>query len=231
MAFPLLPLFVTAIYLPGFLDFANPLFASQVGFLAWCAFFVVFAICLLASVRLLFLRLAAALLGLSILLSPIGLPLVYGEYQLYAEPISGYEMVWLTAPQSSFESAFKNAQRLTEHPGCTYSLLGWDDNNNLYFDSDCDQTLWLYTPPSARPFAAEISPEKLGSLTPVDNGYGNHYPSLPAGFVASSLQSFIPYQTAISPDGRWTAVAIKNYYGPRDVIVISRFKKPPTETD
>lgn len=228
LIFPLLGLFVAAIYWPGFLDFANPLFANRISFLAWSIAFILLAIIIMINSRFLLLRMAAAMTGLLILLSPAGLPLVYGEYHPYAEPAAGHEMVWLTPPQSAFESAFKNAQRLTEHLGCNYTLLGWDQENNLYFSSDCDRIIQQYTPRTKRPFATELTPEELDSLTPVDDGYGNSYPLLPPGFSSATEHFFIPYQTSSSPDGRWSAVAIKNYYGPRDVVVISRIQSPQT---
>ncbi len=218
--------FALLVYIPGFLDFLNPVFASQRRFFSlWIGFLLLGLFMLVRTRRVPRARVAFAVATVLILAVPLLLPAVYGAYRPYAEPAPGYVMHWITKPKNSFESAFKSAQRKTEHHGCTYSLLGWSGDNSLYFRSDCGETTWRYAP-EAPPFEHEPAPvdevpPEVGQNVTVNRGAGNLYPALPAGFTPDALQRFIPYETAVSPDGRWIAVAIKNYYGPRDVVVLS----------
>ena len=221
--------FVLLVYVPGFLDFLNPVFASPSHFiLLWIGSVLLSLIMLIWKRAVLSARLLFAGMTALLLVGPLFLPAVHGYYRPYAEPAPGYVMHWITQPKNSFESAFKNAQRATEHYGCTYTLLGWGDDNLLYFGSDCDQTTWQYGPERPpfehAPATVDRIPPDVGQNSLVDKGYGNHYPALPIGFAADALTRFIPYETAVSPDGRWVAVAIKNYYGPRDIVVLSRNK-------
>ena len=209
-------------------DFLNPVFASPLRLFSLSAAglaLIAFALIRGRPGRLVRGSLAAA--AAAIVAAPLLLPLLYGEYRPYAEAMPGYDMHWLTQPDSWFTSAFKSAQRAHEKYGCTYSLHGWSSDNVLYFQSDCGPTVWRYDPHTMdEPQLADNVPAKVEQANVVDRGHNNNYPARPVGFSPDSTgQHFIVYETSLSPDRQWTAAAIKNYYGPRDVVVLTRSKQ------
>lgn len=202
----------------------SPLFAGA----GW--FFAVLALTLLLAVAALFLvkpgravRLYLLVATALLIAAPLLLPLLYGPYTHYVETVEGVEMFWPTQPADPFATAFKNAQRVHEKYGCTYHLLGWSEDDVLYYVSACDGHIWLFDPAVghiARP-ALNVPPEVRETLV---QGAGNvrTYPPQPAGFLRHVRNHVLTYETALSPSGQWEAAAIKNYYGPRDVVVVSR---------
>ena len=72
-----------------------------------------------------------------IAVAPLAVPAMYGRYdalEVYEAP-QGYEVDWLTQPQSFLEGAIRRAQyRLDDfHGRCQYRLLGWSGENVLYY--------------------------------------------------------------------------------------------------
>lgn len=202
----------------------SPLFAGA----GW--FFAVLALTLLLAVAALFLvrpgrtvRLYLLIATALLIAAPLLLPLLYGPYTHCVETAEGVEIFWPTQPAHSFASALKSAQRVHEKYGCTYHLLGWSEADVLYYRSACDGRSWRFDPAAgdiARP-ALNVPPEVRETLV---QGAGNArtYPPQPAGFLSHVRDHVLTYETALSPSGQWEAAAIKNYYGPRDVVVVSR---------
>lgn len=210
-----------------FLDFLNPIFGSLYVFVGS------YVLCL-GLVALAFIRsrpnlLARIYLSVGMLVTlafPLLFPSLYGQYQPYAKPASGYEMQWITQPSNRFSSAFKNAQRAHEKHGCTYTLYGWGADNVLYYGSDCESRFRRYDPMrDGEPQPVNSIPDAVRDSLSVDRGNfsssgGGIYPSHPEGFDSSTRFYFIVYEKVSSPDGQWVAAAIKDYYGPRDVVIL-----------
>ncbi|MFW5942126.1 MAG: hypothetical protein ACOCXI_10015 [Chloroflexota bacterium] len=169
--------------------------------------------------------------GILLTAAPLLLPPLYGDYTLPVGAREGYHMLWLTEPQRPFASAFKQAQRIHEKHGCTYYLLGWTEDEVLYYRSACDGRLWAFDPATDHaPYVVSGHPPAVAGSSVVGvnaDGVGGYYPAHPAGFPPHATNHAITYQRAISPQGRWVAAAIKNYYGPRDVVVLSRSPSGP----
>lgn len=95
-------------------------------------------------------------------------------------------MLWLTEPQRPFASAFKQAQRIHEKHGCTYYLLGWTEDEVLYYRSACDGRLWAFDPATDHaPYVVSGHPPAVAGSSVVGvnaDGVGGYYPAHPAGF-------------------------------------------------
>ena len=210
-----------------FLDFLNPIFCNLYVFVGS------YIVCLLL-VAAAFTRGSPStvariclLIGMMLALAfPLLLPFLYGEYQLYARPAPGYEMQWVTQPSNRFTSALKSAQREHESHGCTYTLYGWSADDVLYYGSDCHFGFWQYDPVrDNEPRPVSRIPNVVKDRSSVDRGIHFDsgvifYPEHPQGFDPSTGFPSIVYEKVSSPDGRWVAAAIMNYYGPRDVVIL-----------
>lgn len=205
----------------------SPLFASTTWFFGLLAAALLLALLALVRVRPSWpirLSLAAGILLLAA--APFALPIVYGAYTLAFEAEEGYTMFWLTQPERPFASAFKSAQRVHERGGCSYHLLGWSEADVLYYSAACDGRVWAFDPTvDHAPRAVTQAPAVLIEAAieralPV--GRARSYPAHPLGFPPEAKNHVITYEKALSPTGQWAAAAIKNYYGPRDVVVVSR---------
>lgn len=203
----------------------SPLFAG----IGW--FSALFALALLLAAGAIWLAkpapaLRLTLLGAILLLAaaPFLLPRLYEPYIHYVETGEGVELHWPTQPTGPFASAFKSAQRVHEKFGCTYHLLGWSEDEALYYTSTCGNQLWQFEPAQggrARPIVA--APPELQASFVQDAGNTLTYVPQPAGFQPHVYNHVLTYDSAISPSGKWQAAAIKNYYGPRDVVILSRW--------
>ncbi|MBN1579719.1 MAG: hypothetical protein JXA89_03380 [Anaerolineae bacterium] len=203
-------------------DFMNPVFPSP------AYFFTLGTLCLALIVAALVrgkpklvARIGFGAGILAILIAPLMVLVMYDPYRPYAKPAEGYEMQWITQPPNRFLSAFKSAQRAHEKHGCRYTLHGWDQDNVLYYGSDCDRKLWRYDPAdqdAPRPVSA--LPSGMQTDATVQRIKNNIYPDPLDGFDRSTIYHFITTETAASPDGKFAAAAIQNMYGPGDVVVL-----------
>jgi hypothetical protein len=202
----------------------SPLFASTTWFFALLALALLLVTISLVKARpprLVRLYLASGTIFL--LAAPLLLPVVYGEYDLAVTAEEGYEMFWLTQPEGRFANAFKNAQRVHERYGCTYHLLGWSEDEVLYYEAACEGRVWAFAPATDRaPRTATTVPAGVDRARVRGRDSVNTYPPHPSGFPRDAFNHVLTYETALSPGGKWQAAAIKNYYGPRDVVVLSR---------
>lgn len=211
-----------------FPDFLNPMFYSPRFMVGGIAVGVMIGLAALrwgSGSRVL--RSALAVGIAAMLVFPLLLPVLYAPYAPYAQPADGYEMVWITQPDNAWMSAFKTAQRRHDAHGCTYSLHGWSSDAVLYYGSSCEAGVWRYDP------AANSEPQWISALpdgvalSEVDSGVhhpsgGISYPTPPIGFSLATRFDFITYEVARLPEHGLTAVAIMNWYGPRDVVILSQ---------
>ena len=201
-------------------DFLSPVFIDRFWFLVFCICGL--AVCVLFWVlgrggwRI---RVVSAAILAAIMAAPFAVLFMYAPYSLRTVRVSsGYELIWLTQPQSRFDSAFKTAQREHDVHGCEYLLHGWGPDNRLYYGSDCGNTLWMYDPQTGeKPRRIQSLPLNSEFLTPV-TATGNTRPSGKNGIWATWVA-----ETSLSPDGRSRAAVIQDsFYGPFDLIVMHR---------
>lgn len=160
-----------------------------------------------------------------VLAFPLLAPRLYDQHQLYVKSAPGYELQRVTQPGSRTGSALKTAQREHETGWCKYTLYGWGDENQLYYRSSCrlgyrrydpttGKTRWLMSIPIAvRDNAPPYRRRMFGSPS-------SWSPSL--GLLLSTQYPFPVemYYIVTSPDGQWQALALREFYGPHDVVVL-----------
>ena len=91
--------------------------------------------------------------------APFAVPVIYGSYNALEtfEPPPGYDVIWLTQPESSLAGTIRRAQAEIEdlYGSCEFRLLGWSEDNKLYYHKgnghpNCiygdGNALWLYDP-------------------------------------------------------------------------------------
>ncbi len=199
-------------------DFLNPVFFDRFWFFVFC-------ICGLAMCVLFWvlgrggwkIRAVSAAILASIIAAPFAVSSMYGPYSLRTVRVAGgYELSWLTQPQSPFASAFKTAQREHDVNGCEYLLHGWGLDSRLYFGSKCRKDLWMYDPQvDMKPRRIQRLPIESGSLTEVFPS-GNSRPLGDGGLSVSRV-----VEDSISPEGKFRAFVIQDsLYGPYDVLVM-----------
>ncbi len=148
------------------------------------------------------------------------------SYHPAVAPAPGYRMAVLTQPEP-LEGLLKHAQMWVEIVPASYTLMGWDGEEALYYSEKTktgSEQLWAFRPgeETAPRLATEI-PSGLregarvsvldrvrapGTFRPEDE------PSVRAAHVrGSGLES---------PSGRWVAAITKWVYGPEDVVVLSK---------
>lgn len=205
-------------------DFLNPVYSNPVQFFSLCFGCGLLVVITLLGGRLNWIIKNCFIVGGGfILVAPLMVLVMYAPYQPYAKPAAGHDMQWLTQPSNGFDSAFKSAQRVHEKYGTTYILYGWSSDNVLYYGSDHGSTLWQYDPAyQDNPLQIEAVPAEVIQNAIVEKMKRNIYPSHPSQLSPDTIDYIITYEKSVSPDGKWVSAAIKNYYGPRDVIVLTR---------
>lgn len=207
------------------IGFLNPVFWRSYTFVGSYLLCVSLVVIAFARGRPGVLAKAWILTGMVIALAfPLLSPLLYDEHQLYASPASGYEMQWVTQPGTRIGSALKTAQREHESSWCRYTLQGWSDENVLYYGSSCQLGYWRYDPSTEETRWLLSLPERVRD----DSTVSSENVSIGQGMSAEHLQGLDPsarypvrvYSSAASPDGKWLAVAVREYYGPHDVVIL-----------
>ncbi|MCJ7736818.1 MAG: hypothetical protein MUQ10_05815 [Anaerolineae bacterium] len=205
--------------------FLNPVFWNPytfVGSYLLCACLVVIVF---VRGRLGLLARVWMLTGMAAMLAfPLLSPFLYDEHQLYAKPAPGYEMQWVTHPESGIGSALKTAQREHEGSWCRYTLHGWSNENVLYYGSSCRFGYWRYDPATEERRRVISIPEYVRDYPDVNEEYASVGQGMTVvhlqGFDSSAQYPVIVYYSAMSPDGQWLAVAVREYYGPHDVVIL-----------
>ena len=95
-------------------------------------------------------------------------PLTVEKYEPAIQPAAGYNMQLVT-DTGYFGSAIKSKLRRYDGQSCDYELLGWDESNMLYYESNCfGKRVWRYDPISGQnlsisriPAGTEFEPRVL----------------------------------------------------------------------
>jgi hypothetical protein len=169
-------------------------------------------------------RVGALLLALT-LLGVATFPWLY-RYQpaLFAAP--GHELVVVTRT-GLLDGMVKRAQLGAELVPCRYTLLGWGEAGDLYYQSDCgaDSRLWTLAPDrEAAPRAVAEAPAGLVAKESQSAVVGVvRYPSSDPSTEANLRLAAIRGKVGLpSPDGRRVALVSRHIYGPEDVLLVSR---------
>lgn len=122
----------------------------------------------------------------------------------------GVEAYWLTQPNDRQEIVRRNIQRDAGLRDCEYLLFGWNANDTFYYQSQCDNQRYFFTPTvmySAEPIS-EISTDLFNGVCP-DVEWRDYFEGQP------------PRLFSYSRDCQYAAVVSDRQSGPRDVLVIA----------
>lgn len=162
-------------------------------------------------------------IGLLVVLSS---PLLF-PYKPPLEAIDAYETYHVT-DTTYFGNLTKNIQSFKEEVPCTYTILGWDKDDNLYYQSVCDglSEMSVYAPMTQTNSISQHIPEELSKdaypdeqLLEMVRATGvrprKHEPyTRPLHLMAGTV--------TISPTGSYIAFVTKRIYSVQDVVMISQ---------
>ena len=167
-----------------------------------------------------------AVFSISLLLFFALSPLLF-PYNPPLEAVDAYETHHVTNT-TYFGNLAKNFQDLTEQKPCTYEILGWDQDNNLYYRSVCRSVSETYA------YSPAIGTNSLSSKIP-EELTEDAYPDaqllemVRAAGVRPKIHE--PYTrplyltdgtATISPTGEYIAFVTKRLYSVQDIVVISQ---------
>jgi hypothetical protein len=206
-----------------FTDFLNPVFRSPLLFVG--SYILGISAIIWAATRLVrhvISRLALIACGGAALVFLLVMPAIYGTYQIPVQAATGYDLHWITQPTNPFSSAFKQAQ-LTYESGCDYHLAGWSEEDTLYYTSDCWPGLWHHATSTGETNWSLVGNEEARiSKSSLQRWNGAAYLDQPTILRESSAYPFLTLERVTSPSGRWEAVVVRWFYGPSDIVLISR---------
>ena len=117
--------------------------------------------------------------------APFAVPAIYGSYNALEtfEPPPGYDVIWLTQPESSLAGTIRRAQAEIEdlYGSCEFRLLGWSEDNKLYNNKGNGYPNSIYGDGNA-----------LWLYDPVTGKQAERIKRLPDGFTSSSTISKVP---------------------------------------
>lgn len=164
-----------------------------------------------------------------IALAPLAVPAMYGRYdalEVYEAP-PGYELDWLTQPQSFLDGAIRRAQYELDdfHGRCQYRLLGWSGENELYYFTEnapwasCNGgDYWMYDAAGGgRSQSIEGPPDDFESSTGVSPG-----PEHPSGDTSITGWRGRLVEESVSPDGTMRAAVIQDWSPLHFEVVVLR---------
>ena len=125
-------------------------------------------------------------------------------------------------PGGNMQKMLAQAQRAQEQSGCVYSLRGWSQDNAVYYATSCLPGYWRYDPAvGGEPaWVWRLPGELAGQLDDGERaGRALQYPERPRE-LGGKVTWYLVYQVSRSPDGQWLVAAVRNYYGPSDVVVV-----------
>lgn len=202
-------------------------YALLIPFVLVMAFRVAYAFLLISAVAIILFSLftrKARWYGLMlkiVALILIGLFTLY-PYSPNVYPTDGVEMM-LPTRQGRVWNGLWLAQSMIDVKPCTYVLLGWDADNQLYYDETCNQrtTTWRFAPDKQMRRRVSDVPEKLvsdqNSLDKFDTLF--ELSSVNPGMQRYDLWLY-PYGM-FSAEKNYAALVSKNLYGPEDVIILT----------
>lgn len=148
------------------------------------------------------------------------------RYQPGLQPAPGYEMTELTQPGNAVAGFVKSVQSFVDYKPCDYTLLGWSDENTLYYEAECKHTLetWEFnTGIDAEPQRTDAVPSTLflDGLAREDALNTVFAEGVrPASAEPPTRELYLSEQI-VSPDGRWLAIVAERVYGPEDVLLLA----------
>jgi len=165
-----------------------------------------------------------------IAVAPLAVPAMYGRYEtleVYQAP-PGYEVDWLTQPQSLLEGAIRRAQFELDdfHGRCKYRLLGWSAEGVLYYFTENEPweacnggDYWLYDAAGGGgPQRIDGPPGDFASSTEVSPG-----PEHPSGDTSIVAWRGRLVEESISPDGDMRAAVIQDRSPLHYEVVVLRY--------
>ena len=125
---------------------------------------------------------------------------------------------WLSGP-------FKTIHTAIEQTPCTYTLLGWQEDETLVYKADCARTSQIWRYEIAADKSEEISTAPLDLFTNavpstsiIEGVLANVYPR---ELATVSREVFIVDDAFPSPNGRFTALISRHIYGPQDILLLT----------
>ncbi|MBN1486893.1 MAG: hypothetical protein JW981_04575, partial [Anaerolineae bacterium] len=137
-----------------------------------------------------------------------------------------YKMQLVTNP-GFLGGTIKASQNLVERTPCTYELIGWSIDNQLYYRANCntETQLWQYAPLQSRNHTqVSIIPPDLSVITVSKNTVSEMMRAKgirPAQYEPQTRRMLVKSTGIVSIDGQWTAVVTQHLYGTQDVVVLS----------
>lgn len=179
-----------------------------------------------------------------LVIAPFTVPAIYGTYSSLEtfEPPPGYEVNWLTRPESSLAGAIRRAQFEIEdlYVSCEYRLLGWSGDNKLYYSRgdgapNCiygdGNPLWLYDPVSGNePERIKRLPDGFTSSSTVLRG-PRHPDEAEMKANNPNFGEIIAWpdrlvEESTSPDGTMTAAVIQDFSAYHYEVIVMRRADP-----
>lgn len=119
----------------------------------------------------------------------------------------------------------KTVQAIIEKTPCSYTLLGWQDEESLYYEADCagGSQLWQYLVSANRSEKiTAVPPELYTEMVPAtDITEGVLADIYPRELSTVSRETFIVGDVLPSPNGRFIALISRHVYGPQDVLLLT----------
>jgi len=163
---------------------------------------------------------------LVVFFAPLSYPLIF-PYNPPLEAIDAYQTYHVT-DTTYFGNLIKNIQSLKEEVPCTYTVLGWDKDDNLYYRSVCEDLseTYVYAPTAQTNNISQHIPEELSKDT-----YPDEQLLKMVRATGVRPQRHEPYTrplnlmegtVTISPTCSYIAFITKRIYSVQDIVMISQ---------
>lgn len=171
-------------------------------------------------------KIITSIVFLAVFFAPLSYPLLF-PYNPPLEAIDAYETYHVT-DTTYFGNLIKNIQSLKEEVPCTYTILGWDKGDNLYYQSVCEDLseIYVYAPTTQTNAISQQLPEKL-----TKDVYPDEQLLEIVRATGVKPQRHEPYTrplylmdgtATISPTGTYIAFITKRLYSVQDIVLISQ---------
>ena len=224
---------------------ASVFYAGQTPFLVlWCVGLALSVLLWIISQRGWIARAVSFVPLVLLVIAPFAIPAIYGTYSSLEifEPPPGYEVNWLTRPESSLAGAIRRGlSEMDDIRGsCEYRLLGWSGDNKLYYSKgdgypNCiygdGNILWLYDPVSGNaPGRIKRLPDGFTSSATVLRGPRHpdeaEMKAENPNFVEFSAWKNRLVEESTSPDGTMKAAVIQDFSAYLYEVIVLRRADP-----
>ncbi len=224
---------------------ASVFYTGQTPFLVlWCVGLALSVFLWIISQRGWIARAVSSVPLVLLVIAPYAIQEIYGTYsslETFESP-PGYEVNWLTRPESSLAGAIRRGlSEMDDIRGsCEYRLLGWSRDNKLYYSKgegypNCiygdGNTLWLYDPVSGNaPERIKRLPDGFTSSATVLRG--PRHPD--EAKMKAKNPNFVEFDSwknrlveeSTSPDGTMKAIVIQDFSAYLYEVVVVRRGEP-----